>query len=81
MPHFDIFYPWLRQAMKKNCQHFGTFVSAWPVFGIDLHIPADNITYVSRKLEVYKFRQLLTDSIQIVSQRTTTAALAVLLWR
>jgi polysaccharide biosynthesis/export protein len=52
--------------------------NSWLNFGSN-DIPAGSTIYVPRKLEVYEFRQLLTDSIQIVSQlATTAAALAVL---
>lgn len=53
--------------------------NSWLNFGSDSEIPAGSTIYVPRKLQIYEFRQLLTDTIQIVSQlATTAAALAVL---
>lgn len=53
--------------------------NSWLNFGFSSSIPPGSTIYVPRKLEVYSFRQLLTDSIQIFSQlATTAAALAVL---
>jgi protein involved in polysaccharide export with SLBB domain len=48
--------------------------TSWLDFGFGSDIPAGSTIYVPRRLEIYQFRQMLADTIQIVSQLATTAA-------